>query len=120
MALYTDNLTPISAVGIGTTTSTGIDISKREQVSFQFIAGSITSGNGVFSVDASNDGTNWVAGIAFQDSTSANSTTWVTAKTLSSNTTVMGFLPMAPYRLIRYKVVASTDGVYSVVHEAAG
>lgn len=72
--VYTDNTKIIDAVG-QTTTSSMYDISKRQLVTCQFIT---SGGTSVFSVDVSNDGTNWVAGVAFLDAAATASATYVT------------------------------------------
>lgn len=110
---FTTNATAISAVG-ATTTSDPYDVSKRQQITVQFLASGITTGNGVFTVDASNDGTNWITGIAFQDATATASTTWVTSKTVSANGTAGAYVKSG-WRLIRVKVTFTTDGVYSAI-----
>ena len=115
---FTDNSPLLNSV-TATTTSVGFDVSKRQQVTLQFVASGITSGNGVFSVDASNDGTNWITGIAFQDATATASNTLVTSKTLSSNTTAGAYVEPG-WRYIRAKCTVTTDGTYSAIIEAAG
>jgi len=115
---FTDNIAALSAV-TATTTSSAFDFSKRSQITATFTAASISSGNGVFTVDVSNDGTNWVTGIAFQDATATASTTWVTSKTLNSNTSAGAKIP-AGYRFYRIVVTRTTDGTYSATFEAAG
>jgi hypothetical protein len=109
----------LNAVTI-TTTSSLYDVSMREQVGLVFTCANHTSGNGVFSVDASNDGTNWVTGIAFVDATSTSSTTYVTSKTLSSNTSAGVYLPFYPFRYIRVVCTVTTDGSYTAVMETEG
>ena len=103
-----------------TTTGTVIDVSMRGIVSAVFTCASHTSGNGVFTIDGSNDGTNWVTGLAMQDATATAATTWVTSKTLSSNTTVGVFHPNFPFKLMRVVVAVTTDGVYTSTVEAKG
>ena len=117
MSQYTDNFTPINAV-TATTTTKAFDVSKREMLSFVFLATGISAGNGVLTIDASNDGTNWITGIAFADATATASTTYVVSKTLSSNTTAAGYLPFCPWQYVRFVVTRTTDGTYSVFAEA--
>ncbi len=119
MAEFTDNVVMLNAV-IQTTTSAVYDVSMREQIGLTFTCASHASGNGVFTVDASNDGTNWVTSIAMVDATSTSSTTYVTSKTLSSNTTVGVYLPFFAYRLVRVVCTVTTDGAYTAVMEAQG
>lgn len=119
---YTDNITAINAVS-ATTTSSGYDVSKRQQITVEFIAAAITSGNGIFTIDATNGdpsvAANWITGIAFQDATATASTTWVTSKTLSSIGTAGAYVK-AGWRYIRVKVTFATDGAYSAIIQNAG
>lgn len=119
MSQYTDNLTLLNAV---TTSTVGqaFDISKREQLGFQLTAASITSGNGVFAIDFSNDGTNWINNAALQDATATASTTYVTTKTLTSNTTAGMLVPLSPWKWVRARCNVTTDGAYSVIMESNG
>lgn len=110
---FTTNVTMINAVSANTT-SDPYDVSKRQQITVQFIASGITSGNGVFTLDGSDDGVNWVTGIAFQDAKATASTTWVVSKTVSANGTEACYVK-AGFKLLRAKVVFTTDGVYSAV-----
>ena len=96
-----------------TTTSAGIPIEPYQDITIQFLAAAISSGNGVFTIDGSNDGQNWVTGISFQDVTATASATYVTSKTLSSNTTAAGYLRNCGFKLIRVVVTVTTDGSYS-------
>jgi hypothetical protein len=103
-----------------TTTGTVIDVSLREKLSFVFLCTGHSSGNGVFTIDGSNDGTNWVTSIAFQDATATASTTFVTSKTLSSNTTAGGYFPFVQFRYLRFVITVTTDGAYSVFAQDYG
>ncbi len=126
MAQYTDFFngaaTGINAttVSIDSTTTKVLDVSMREQIGIVFTCASHASGNGVFSVDGSNDGTNWVTGLAMVDATATASTTYVTSKTLSSNTTVGMYLPFFAFRYMRLIVAVTTDGIYTATVEAKG
>ncbi len=85
------------------------------QASLQFVASSITSGNGVFTVEVSNDGTNWVAYNRLTTNvtnTNAQTDTRVASVTLSSNTSSVVTIP-DPYAFYRVKLVVSIDGNYS-------
>jgi hypothetical protein len=93
-------------------TTPAIPIEPYQDITVQFVAAGITSGNGVFSIDGSNDGQNWVTGVAFQDVTQTASTTFVTSKTLSSNSTAAGYLRTG-FKLIRIVLAFTTDGSYS-------
>lgn len=105
--------TGINAVTI-TTAGNVIDVSQRLAIGIIFTAASISSGNGVFSVDGSNDKSNFVTGLAMTDATATASTTYVTSKTLSSNGSVGMYLTGYPFRYIRLNVAVTTDGAYTV------
>lgn len=115
---YTDNVTMLDAVAT-TTTSAGFDVSKRNQIVIQFLASGITSGNGSYTIDGSNNGTNWVTGISFRDAKATASTTFVVSKVLSANGSEAAFVP-AGFKLLRVVVARTTDGNYSAIMEAAG
>lgn len=101
-----------------TTTSSGFSIENKEDITFQFIATGITSGNGVFTIDGSNDGITWVTGLAFLDATATATGTFVTSKTLSSAGSSAGYFPNCGFKMIRAKVTFTTDGVYSCIVSA--
>jgi hypothetical protein len=113
--------TPSESSSGVTTTTTGetIDVSLREQIIIQFQCANHTSGNGVFSVDGSNDGTNWVTGLAVQDLTATASATYITSVTLNANGSHAVKVP-AGWRFIRADVTVTTDGTYFAKMEAAG
>ncbi len=123
MAEYTDYYsgagTGISAV-TGTTTGTVLDVSMREQVGIICTCDAFTSGSGTFTVDGSNDGTNFVTGLAFVDATATASITYVTSKALTSATSAAIYLPLYPFKLIRIKCTVSGTGTYSATMEAQG
>lgn len=108
----------LSAVTVDTTSS-AFDVSKRQQITIQFVAASITSGNGVFTIDGSNDGSNWVTGISFRDAKATASDTWIVTKTLSSNSSEAAFVP-AGFRYLRVSVNLTTDGAYSAILQNGG
>ena len=105
MSQFTDNVTLLDAV-TATTTSATFDISKRSRVGI------------VFTVDLSNDGTNWIQMAAMQDAQATASTTWVTSKTLTANTTAGLLLPRNGWKAIRINVVRATDGAYTAIMES--
>ncbi len=98
----------------GDTTSAGFDVSKRQQIAILFKCANHTSGNGVFSIDGSPDGANWVVGLAMQNATATTSTTYVTSITLSANGTAGVYIPHG-WKEIRAVVDQTTDGVYSAI-----
>jgi hypothetical protein len=77
---FTDNIKMLDAV-TSTTTSEMVDVSKRQQIIIQFIA---AGGTSVFTINVSNDGTNWITGIAFLDSAATAVGTYVTSKSVAS------------------------------------
>ncbi len=104
--------TILSAV-TATTTGDAIDISNVENVSIHILAASISSGNGVFTVLGSNDGTNFKALSTLIDN-AATVGTRIASKTLSSNTSDIIFLGNdTKPRYIQVKVTVTTDGIYS-------
>lgn len=89
------------------------------KTSFQFIASGITSGNGVFTIQVSNDGTNWVDYNRLTTNvtnTNAQTDVRVASVTLNSNTSSVVTIPETDnFVAYRAKVVPTTDGSYSVV-----
>lgn len=118
MSRFSSNQIVLDAVTVDTT-SGAQDVSMRTKLSLQFIAASITSGNGIFTVDVSNDGTHWTAyNRLTTNATNTNVQTdvRVASVTLSSNTSVFVFFPVGDYfRYLRVSVDATTDGVYSAI-----
>ena len=125
MARFTEYFSG-SAVGINALTNTGVntgtmlDVSMREQIGIIITCANHAAGNGVFTVDASNDGTNWVTGIAVLDATQTTSTTYVVSKTLSSNTTGGFYIPFFAFKFIRVNVNVTTDGTYTATLMSRG
>ncbi len=118
--MLTDTAPAESSAGVTVdTTGPAIDVSKREQIVIQFSCLNHTSGNGVFTVDGSNDGAHWTTGLACQDLTATASATYVTSKTLSANGTSAVKVP-AGWRFIRANVDVTTDGTYFAYLEAGG
>lgn len=119
---FSTNVKMLNAVTVDTT-SEAFDVSKRQQITIQFICASHTSGNGVFTVDATNDdlsgSTNWVTGISFRDAKATASTTWVVAETLSANGSAGIYVP-GGWRFIRVAVDVTTDGAYTAILQNGG
>lgn len=113
MALKPQAVGALSLV-TSTATSPTIDISRQERTSVEFIAASVSSGNGVFTIDGSNDKTNWVLAIAFQDAQSTASTTYATSKTLGVSSCAGAYVPPG-FEFIRVKCTVTTDGSYSAI-----
>lgn len=98
-----------------TTTSRTFGGLQFGRASLQLTAASITSGNGVFTVDVSNDGTNWTAYNRLTTNatnTNAQTDARVASVTLSTNTTSVVTIP-DPFAFFRVNVVITTDGSYS-------
>lgn len=108
---------PVSSLGANTT-----DVSMRVLRSVQFIASGITSGNGVFKVYVSNDGTNWVQYNRLTDNlanTNAQTDTRVASVTLSANGNKMYFFPVGDYfRYVGVSLAVTTDGTYSAIMQS--
>ncbi len=117
--LLTGN-TPQDSAGVtADKTGEGYDVSKRQQITVQFLCTHHTAGNGVFTIDVSDDGVNWVTGVAVRDMSSTTPATYVTSVTLSSNTSRM--VKVTPgYRYVRAVVDVTTDGTYFAFLEAGG
>lgn len=97
------------------TYSAGFSPTLRGKCSLQFVASGISSGNGVFTVEVSNDGTNWTAYNKITTNvtnTNGQTDTRVASVTLSSSTSAVVSLP-EPFAFYRVKVVVSIDGTYS-------
>ena len=109
--------------GVTTTrTSEAQDVSKRDKVTLIFTSSNISSGNGVFSVDASNDNSYWVTGIAFQSAAlvGVSTTPGVTSVTSSKNRNWGAILDPSGWSYIRVKVTVTTDGRYNCVLHSQG
>lgn len=100
-----------------TTTSTPMAVNNADRLSIQVTAASITSGNAVFTVQVSNDGTNWVAYNRITSNvtnTNAQTDVRVASVTLSSNSSQMIFFPSGD-TFVYFRIIATvtTDGVYT-------
>jgi hypothetical protein len=115
---FSDNVTMLDAI-TATKTSEAFDVSKRQLVSIQFICNLYASGSGTFTIDASNDGTHWVTGIAFLDSKQTTTGTSVVSKVITSTSSELAIVNPS-YKLLR--VVATIVGTdsYSVILESKG
>lgn len=123
---YSDNIVALNATtaSVANTAAKVYDMSLRQCKSIQFVASGISSGNGAFGVEVSNDGTNWVVyNRLITNATGDNTKTdaKAAAPTLSSNTSSIHFFPIDDhFRYIRVFVTVTTDGAYSAIIEAAG
>ena len=108
---------------IGAFTATGSDIyntQNAENVTFQFVATGIVSGNGVLTVLGSNDGVNYSA-ISFVNPAPSNTNQQtlirLTSLTLSSagTSSALGVIENhAKFEFLKFVVTVTTDGSYSV------
>ena len=112
-----------SAATIANTAAPVIDTSNAQVKSIQFASTGVSSGNGAFGIEVSNDGTNWVvynrliANAAVADQHSAAMTA---APTLSTNTSSIYFFPLEDYfKFMRVFVTRTTDGTYFATMEMA-
>jgi hypothetical protein len=110
---FTTNQVLLNAVG-QTATSDYVDVSKRQEITVQFTA---TGGSSVFTLDASNDGTNWITSIAFLDPTATATGTYVTQQSLSSTTA--GAIVKPGWRYLR-AVCTWTSGTGTAVLQSGG
>lgn len=89
------------------------------KASLQFIGSAISSGNGVFTVEVSNDGSNWIAYSRLTTNatnTNGQTDTRVASITVNSNTSAVVSFPVGDvFSFFRVKVVPTTDGSYSAV-----
>lgn len=119
-----DIVLPSTSATVANTSALPFDVSKRQLKSIQFTASAITSGNGVFGVEVSNDGINWIVYNRLTSNvtnTNAQSDTRVGAPTLSSNGSQIFFFPTTDYfRMIRVFLTRTTDGTYSATMQSGG
>ncbi len=106
--------------GIAATgTSSAVGISQSAKISLQFVASGISSGNGVFTVQISNDNVNWVGyNRLTTNATNTNGQTdvRVASVTLNSNTNSFVFVPVSDtFQFMRVISTITTDGAYSAV-----
>ena len=110
---------PVAALG-----SNVADVSQRQKLSIQFTATGIATGNGVFKVYVSNDGSNWVLYNRLTDNltnTNAQTDTRVASCTLSSVTSKIYFFPAGDYfRYVGVSLAVTTDGSYTATLQTAG
>lgn len=122
MPRFTDIQTLLDGVVLadtqaGVLISEAMDVSMRPDVAFQFTCADHTSGNGVFVVQVSIDGTNFVDYNRLTDNvtnTNGQNDTRVGSVTLNSNTSKVYFRPNGDwFRYVRIKITITTDGTYS-------
>ena len=110
-------LVPLNGVTVTTTSDPSkSNVENLIALSVQFTCTGHTSGNGVFSVDVSNDGVNWATSIALIDAASTTPSTRVTSVTLNSNSSKMYYFGNDfGAKLVRVVCAVTTDGVYTAV-----
>jgi hypothetical protein len=110
----------INAVS-ATTTSDGVDVSSFSKLSLQFSVTDVATGNGVYTVDVSNDnGTTWVPYnrlISNVTNTNVQTDTKVASVTLNTSATkAMVFIPTDDkFQMLRVTVTYTTAGKYSAI-----
>ncbi len=120
MSAIQPQVVPMLTSVTATTTSNGVGVNNAGRLSIMVFATAITSGNGVFSVEVTNDPTvGWATYNRLTTNvtnTNAQTDTRVASLTLSSNTTNFLFFPPGDtFAYMRVKVVRTTDGTYSAV-----
>ena len=98
--------------------SAPLSLNSKANTSVQLSAAGISSGNGVMTVEVSNDGVNWVAyNRLTSNSTNTNAQTDVRVASLtqSSNAASVVTIPTTDnFAFMRSKIVVTTDGAYTV------
>ena len=100
-----------------TTTSDGINVENLENIGISITSAGVTSGTGTFTVDVSNDGTNWETGIALLDAVDASVTSLSASVVTSGNDDTKFVYLTANFgaRFIRVVCTVATDGNYTVI-----
>lgn len=124
MALpFTTLTTAIGAVTINTT-SAAIAVGNRQLMSLQVIARGVSSGNGLFKVQVSQNADTWSDYFRLTKNitnTNAQNDTRVQSLTLSSNSSDFLFFPVGDhFNYIRVSCHVTTDGNYTAILHAAG
>jgi len=100
-----------------TTTSSPFNIEGLKRIGLQFLSTGISVGNGVFTVEGTLNGTNWVPLNVLIDNvinSNVQNLTRVASKTLSTNTSVLVWLDeLTGLKAIRVICTRTTDGTYS-------
>lgn len=121
--MYTDLLTAIGAATTNTTSS-GIAVSKRRLMSIQFIAKGVSSGNGVFKVQFSQNNADWTDYKRLTSNvtnTNSQTDTRVQTVTLSATGSDFVFFPAGDHtNYIRVSCHVTTDGSYTAILHTVG
>src|SRR3990167_5591413 len=101
-----------------TTTSDGINVENLENIGIQFRGAGIDAGNGVLTMDISNNGTDWETNVVFWDSIQTNIllNAPITSINLDADDSVFVYLPSYfSAKIIRLKITVTTDGSYTAI-----
>lgn len=105
-----------------TTTSEAFAVNERQNKSIQIICSGHASGNGAFTVEISNDCTNWTAYNRLTSNvtnTNVQGDTRVATKTLNANGSDFLFFPHGDsFAYIRITCTVTTDGAYTAILSA--
>lgn len=97
--------------------SAAVAVADRSKMSLQILATAISSGNGVFKVWVSNDGTNFVQYNRLTDNvvnSISEGDVRVASATLSTNSNKIYFFPPGDlFKYVNVAVTRTTDGTYS-------
>lgn len=117
-AIQTNRQTLLNAVS-ATTTSAPVPVNNAGRLSIQVFGSSVTSGNGVFTFEVSNDNTNWVSYNRLTSNvtnTNAQQDTRIASVTINTNAGSMLFIPPGDtFNFIRTTVTRTTDGNFSAI-----
>jgi hypothetical protein len=122
---FTGNINDTSGVTVKVvnTAALPIDVSDKQVKSIQF-AGTVSSGNGLFAVEISNDGTNWVVYnrlIPNVIGTNSQTDAYQAAPNISATGSSIFFFPVSDYfRYLRVSADISGAGTYYATLQAAG
>jgi len=96
-----------------------VNIEGYKRVGVQLICADHSAGNGVFTIEGTIDGTNWVALNMIIDNltnTNVQNLTRIASKTLSANGSALVWLDeLLALKAIRVVVDVTTDGTYSAI-----
>lgn len=110
---------PMLAAVTTTTTSAPVPVNQAGRLSIMVLSSAVSSGNGVYTVQVSNDGINFANYNRITSNvtnTNAQNDARVASVTLSTNTTNFLFFPPGDtFAYLRTIVNVTTDGSYSAV-----
>lgn len=125
--VFTGNSNDITTGIVATIANTAakqLPMPRAQMKSIQFTCANQISGNGVFGVEVSNDGINWVVYnrlIPNLAGTNSQTDAYVVAPTLSSNTSSVYLFPVGDYfNYMRVFCTVTTDGTYFATLSYAG